>query len=187
MADNIDVTRRFGDLLLAIENVPSATPVLITLLDRIPTDAPNWNFEAKHIKDVLLTATFVVSALRKALDEAHGDIETLQEQIASKIAYPENEMAVLKRALHYLQKHAALYYSSGADRVVIELRQLIAEAKCEQVEGETLVSEPPRWEYMTMYLSSRPPPLDDKLNELGNDEWELVAVANSVAYFKRQK
>lgn len=176
-----DRERRFRELSVYLDSFPRQRGAYITVVD----DDEKWVFRVQEIKALLLSHTFEIPALRKALDEAHGDIETLQEQIASKIAYPENEMAVLKRALHYLQKHATLYYSSGADRVIIELRQLIAEAKCEQVEGETLSFEIPKWEYMTMYLSSRHPPIDDRLNELGADEWELVAVAKSVAYLKR--
>lgn len=166
--DNIMVAKRFGNLLQSIENVAPSAPITITL------DARSWDFEARNIKNVLMEATFGISALRK-------EIKTLQEQIAETDP-PENEMdTVLKRALHHLECYAALYHSSPVDEVVTEVRQLITEGKWDQVKGETLWAEPRKWEYRWLHND------DDDLDEVGADGWEAVLISGPLILFKRQK
>lgn len=186
MADNKTLANRFAALLLAIENVPSTTPVLIALLDRIPTDAPTWSFDAKHIKDLFLSLTFEIPALRKELDKAHGEIEALQEQIAGDGKSANRMDTTLRRALHHLEHYASYYHSSSVDEVVIELRQLITEAKCDQFEGEMIYGEPPKWEYTHLCFSRRKKYIA-KFNQMGTYGWELIQIdySNSIAFFKR--
>lgn len=171
--DNVTIAHRFANLLQAIENVPATTPIMITLFDRIPSDAPIWSFEAKHIKDVLLTATVEIPALRKELDRAHGDIETLQEQIAG--GKSANEMdTVLKRALHHLEKYASYYYSSVVDEVVLELRQLV-EGLCSREDGG--VGQARVYHSMLAQIEKLPSDAPVKIKASDNSfYWDVMAV-----------
>ena len=127
--ENILADRKqlFGDLLRYVEGCDANRPISIFI------EGASFDFEAQDLKDILLIALFEGPALRKSLDAANKDIETLQEQKA----------------------------------------------------GETLTFEPPKWEYSTVYLSSYQEPHDGRLNKLGAVGWELIALTNSVAYFKR--
>lgn len=66
----------FGDLLRYVEGGDANRPISIFI------EGANWDFEAHDLKDILLTALFEVPSLKKSLDLAHKDVETLQEQIA---------------------------------------------------------------------------------------------------------
>jgi hypothetical protein len=45
----------------------------------------------------------------------------------------------------------------------------------------------PRWEYRKIDLNDLPRRVDDidLLNTAGEEGWELIAIANGIAYFKR--
>lgn len=47
------------------------------------------------------------------------------------------------------------------------------------------VREPIRWEYFVLNLSADEPPGEERLNELGDEGWELVAALPDALYFKR--
>lgn len=118
-----DKKQLFGDLLRYVEGGDANRPISIFI------GGATWDFEAQDLKDILLTALFEVPALRKSLDTAIKDVETLQEQIA----------------------------------------------------GETLTFEPPKWEYVSTPFN---PIL---INKRGGEGWELIQVDfdKETAIFKR--
>ncbi len=175
------VVQVYHSLLAQIEKLPSDAPVKIKAKDY----SFHWDVMAKDIKNLLMAFLFVVPSLRNERNSALEKIETLQEQIAGD-GEPENEMdTVLKRALHHLERFADHYYSSAVDEVVIELRQLITEAKYE-VKGETLCPEYPKWEYRSIPFNKRMKYVA-KFDQLGAEGWELFQIdySKNIAFLKR--
>lgn len=100
-----DREERFRNLVSLLYTIPHESPAFIKFSDEVF----EWEFTAQDIKDLILSHIFEMPALRKELDKAHGDIETLQEQIACDGKSANEIDTVLKRALHHLERTVLQY------------------------------------------------------------------------------
>lgn len=128
------ITASFRNLLEYVETVSGKECVDITLKEN------HWHMSVQDLKNLLSTVLFEVPNLRKRLDWALKDVETLQEQIA----------------------------------------------------GETLAFEPPRWEYDFFFTNSELSLVNvllPRLNQKGREGWEVIYInfKEGRVVFKRPK